>query len=600
VGGTANFINRDGAEEFQDGDSVRFDDRTAVRAVTIAANVTPESVTVETDAEFVFSGPGAIVSGTLTVGGSGRVELANSGNSFGGATLVNGGTLAITGDTGAMASDITISDGATLVLDPTDAGAMASTITVETGGTLQIGSTASERNVFPDNPAGVVNEGTIRILDSEKVSRVSGGGHIVAEQAGIELADNGEFAGLVTVKSGGSVNVTDNAALGAGAQLTVIEHGGSVRVDFDGESQEYFSLSGNGGGSGALRFAEGRNVELLGGVLLTGGEISIGVEQAADIEIAGFVPAETPAELKLDVAESALLQMNNGMNLDGGGLTKRGLGTAAVRGSVIAFRGAEVQEGRLVLGPSGHLAGEFQVADNAVLELDVPTMFSEASLVAGAGQVAGDVTMAGTIAPGPEAARLEFTGSLELASTSLVRFEASGLEAGVTYDDILVSGSATLGGTLELTLNEGFVPSPGAMFELLHAGEVLGTFEALALPALDAALEWNVAYLSNAVVLSVAPAVAADPADFNGDGVVDGDDLGVWRSQFGQTAEIGPLAGDADGDQTVDGTDFLTWQRNITPTAGVGAAAVPEPAGAAAMLLALFALWPLARHRGEV
>jgi autotransporter-associated beta strand protein len=597
VGATANFVNRDGAEEFQNGDSVWFDNRATARDVTIAENVSPEMITIatEADSEFVFSGLGGIVGGSLTANGSGRVELANSGNSYSGATQVTGGTLAITGDAGAMVSAIEVGSGATLVLDPLDAGAMASTITVSAGGTLQIGATASERNVFPDSPAGVVNEGIVRILDSERISGVSGAGELVAEQAGIELADNGGFNGLVTVKSGGSVDVTDALGLGADVQPTVVEGGGSVRVNLEGDLTERFTLTGNGGGPGALSFAEGRNLDLLAEVSLTGGEVAIGVEQSADIEITRFVPAAATAELTLDVAESALLQLNNGVSLAGGGLTKRGPGAAAVRGSVMAISGANVQEGRLLLGASGDFDGEFQVALNAVLEFNEPTTFSEASLLAGAGQVAGDVLTAGTIGPGPDAARLEFTGSLALAPTSLVQLEAGGLAAGATYDDLLVFGSATLGGTLELTLDDGFVPTAGDMFELLHAGEVLGTFDALALPALDAALEWNVAYLSNAVVLSVAPAVAADPADFNGNGVVDGEDLQLWISAFGGSEP--PLSGDADGDLFVGGHDFLIWQQNLTPTATPeGVAAVPEPAGVAAMLLSLGVLWPLARR----
>jgi hypothetical protein len=65
-------------------------------------------------------------------------------------------------------------------------------------------------------------------------------------------------------------------------------------------------------------------------------------------------------------------------------------------------------------------------------------------------------------------------------------------------------------------------------------------------------------------------------ADFNDDGDVDGEDLAIWGSHYGQGAATQPM-GDASGDQTVDGTDFLIWQRQVTigETAG---ATVPEPA----------------------
>jgi hypothetical protein len=63
------------------------------------------------------------------------------------------------------------------------------------------------------------------------------------------------------------------------------------------------------------------------------------------------------------------------------------------------------------------------------------------------------------------------------------------------------------------------------------------------------------------------------PGDFNNDTMVNGQDLAVWRANFGQTA-----AADADGDSDTDGHDFLIWQRRLGSSASVAAAAsVPEP-----------------------
>jgi autotransporter-associated beta strand protein len=484
VGATANFVNRDGADEFQNGDSAWFDNRATVRDVTIAENVSPETITIatEVDSEFVFSGPGGIVDGSLTATGSGRVELANSGNSYSGATQVMGGTLAITGDAGAMVSAIEVGSGATLVLDPLDAGAMASTISISAGGTLQIGTTASERNVFPDSPAGVLNNGLMRILDAERISGVSGNGEIVAEQIGVELADNSAFEGLITVTGGASVEVSDPRGLGTAAVQAAVEEGGALLLDLDGPLDQIFSIAGDGDGQGALRIAEGRNVELAG---------------------------------------------------------------------------------RLT----------------------------------GSGLIAGDLTIWCEVSPGPETARLEFSGDLTLASGSILQLEVGGALPAAANDELLILGSATLGGRLDVELLDGFTPTLGDQFDLLRANEVLGTFDDVLLPALSSELEWHLAYLTDAVVLTVADAAVLDPADFNGDGFVDGSDLSLWASQFGQVGETEPITGDADGDLMVDGFDFLTWQRNLTPTnTPEGAAAVPEPAALALMLLSLAVLWPLARR----
>jgi len=78
------------------------------------------------------------------------------------------------------------------------------------------------------------------------------------------------------------------------------------------------------------------------------------------------------------------------------------------------------------------------------------------------------------------------------------------------------------------------------------------------------------------------------PGDFNGDGRVDGDDLGVWRNEFGVGA-----GGDADGDGDTDGADFLVWQRRLgaTSPAVAASAVVPEPSAWCAAVVA--AAWLL-------
>jgi hypothetical protein len=85
--------------------------------------------------------------------------------------------------------------------------------------------------------------------------------------------------------------------------------------------------------------------------------------------------------------------------------------------------------------------------------------------------------------------------------------------------------------------------------------------------------------------------------DFNGDGGVDGRDLGVWQFAYSSLINVN-LAADANLDSIVDGADFLVWQRqlgatppSIWPSTAGGA---PEPN---ALLLASLALTPIMRRR---
>jgi hypothetical protein len=62
------------------------------------------------------------------------------------------------------------------------------------------------------------------------------------------------------------------------------------------------------------------------------------------------------------------------------------------------------------------------------------------------------------------------------------------------------------------------------------------------------------------------------PADFDRNGVVNGDDLAQWRDDFG----VNDMS-DADDDGDSDGADFLEWQRQLDSGNPAVATAVPEP-----------------------
>jgi hypothetical protein len=85
------------------------------------------------------------------------------------------------------------------------------------------------------------------------------------------------------------------------------------------------------------------------------------------------------------------------------------------------------------------------------------------------------------------------------------------------------------------------------------------------------------------------PAAITQPsADFDGNGVVDGQDLGLWQTSFGQafTRPI-PIA-DANQDGDADGADFLAWQRQLGSSQLVAAAtAIPEPTTAVLFAVAV-------------
>ena len=92
-------------------------------------------------------------------------------------------------------------------------------------------------------------------------------------------------------------------------------------------------------------------------------------------------------------------------------------------------------------------------------------------------------------------------------------------------------------------------------------------------------------------IFAFAPLVI--PGDFDGDGMVDGDDLVQWEGDFGLNPDS-----DATGDQETDGADLLLWQQHLGEmTATPIGAAVPEPQGFS--LLAIAAALGKAIQRGK-
>jgi hypothetical protein len=104
--------------------------------------------------------------------------------------------------------------------------------------------------------------------------------------------------------------------------------------------------------------------------------------------------------------------------------------------------------------------------------------------IMGTGTIANNFSNAGTLAPGLSPGVLNVTGTF--ANTGTINMEIGGAGgAGVNpngHDQLVVSGAATLGGTLNVTLTNGFTPAPLNNFLLLNASTLSGTFATVNLP----------------------------------------------------------------------------------------------------------------------
>ena len=102
------------------------------------------------------------------------------------------------------------------------------------------------------------------------------------------------------------------------------------------------------------------------------------------------------------------------------------------------------------------------------------------------------------MAPGASPAEVSFEGSLALADTNTLFIEIGGTTPGSQYDRLTIAGSASLDGTLDVSLINGFTPTGGQQFTILTAGSIVNNGFVL---AGSAASSFNLLVNSTSVIL---------------------------------------------------------------------------------------------------
>jgi hypothetical protein len=175
-------------------------------------------------------------------------------------------------------------------------------------------------------------------------------------------------------------------------------------------------------------------------------------------------------------------------------------GTTSVTGGTVNFQGGTaitlstltlqagtvtVQSGKLSLsGDYTQTGGSTIVGANTTLTSEgtvniLGGMFSGAGIVNGnvnnAGtffgtlQIYGNVVNSGTLNPGGTGAGgiLTINGTYTQTATGILTIEIGGTSPGIDYDQLVVKGTASLGGTLNVVLISPFSPPPGSQYQIL-------------------------------------------------------------------------------------------------------------------------------------
>ncbi len=186
----------------------------------------------------------------------------------------------------------------------------------------------------------------------------------------------------------------------------------------------------------------------------------------------------------------------------------------------------------------------------------------------------------GTLAPGTSPGITNVQGDYTQASAGIMQIEIGGLAAGAEFDQVNVTGTAGLGGTLELSLIAPYTPDYYNEFIILTAGTISGAFDAIT--GYDAVPNMTLMPVYGADNITV---VAIIPGDVSLDKFVGQDDLDIVLGSWGDNVVVGSPA-----DPSFDGFVGQEDLDMVLGDWGEGEGSIPEPASASLLLLGSVAM----------
>ncbi len=345
-----------------------------------------------------------------------------------------------------------------------------------------------------------------------------------------------------------------------------------------------FSTQGNlhtGANTVVLRTADaailGGEISILGGTLraATGITLSPGAELVAEGTIDADVVALPGSSMLIGNLMIGGVVSYGSINVNGG--TQSFTGPVANHHEINVFNATLGFQGDGAANNDGltnfaelRLAdtivnGDVHSPDGSVIRVIDSAVFS--GLVSGAADFPwpGLVRFNGVYDPGDSTASITFAGGVAFDAAATLHLDIGGTQAGTSFDQLNIAGSASLGGTAAIEITGGFDPQPGQSFVVMSFGSRIDEFDDVTGLGVGADRVLTVAYHDNDVTLTVAELVLAD---FDADGDVDLDDFGEF-----QVCSTGPAQGppppgcpdkDLDGDGDIDQDDFGIFQRCIS------------------------------------
>lgn len=527
--------------------------------ITLNGNGT---VQARDEATMAFNGTGLNITsgitfetfaGGTTVGGTGPILVDgtynwNRGTITGAAAFTVNGLLSLSGTS---SRDL---DGRTLTINSVMEWVQGSVLRIANSALIDVkfGATVdlkADGSIDFLNPSGgtLVNLGTLKKsggLGSSFIDvAITNPGTLEVSSGTMRLTRGGDHTGATfntgansTIEFDGGAHTLDN---------TSVTGSGSLQVSSN-------TITVNAGG---LSMAAGTNLNLDAGTITGSGEITTGSLTWNKATISGSGNLTAATGLTIFGADARLL---NGRNLiskgagvwSGSGNFRLSNNAQFINDTTATLDlqsdanfqffspngGSVVNNGTYTKSVDG--LGSSQVpldfTNNGILNVaDGKMVFTAALNNTTTGTLAGngtiDVTGAtftnnGNTAPGASAGALNITGNFAPSASSVLDIEIGGITPGTEYDQLNVSQTITMDGTVNISLINNYAPQVGDEFQILTYGARSGQFPTINDPSGDIRFIpiYSPTGLSMRVITTnVAPVANADSATIDEDNTVD-------------------------------------------------------------------------------
>jgi autotransporter-associated beta strand protein len=402
--------------------------------------------------------------GSVTKSGSGVVLLSGN-NTFSGGTTTNAGVLAaaVVGGNNVVSlnpnafgnGSVNINAGGAILVPSTTLGgsrlALGGDLTLNNGtiAFYDIGTSPAGQDLRIDVAGNFTNAGNGVVIDFSQVQALDSGDYTLVSYNGTNFATSA---------------ISSRAGVGTTLQGSFSMNGSSLVYKVLGAQSSGTDIQNNGGPNTPIVANYTINQP---GVVTIGDNNSVA---ALTFNSGGTLNIQQNGVLNVS---SGTLNVQNGSSVVGGGtlvapagLNKDGTGELDFTNNVVVTGTAAVNAGLLSVNGQLQATGGVVVNPNATL--------------GGAGLIVGNVNVnGGNISPGNSPGTLSVAGNLVLTGANATLIE---IASPTNFDRIVVSGTATLGGTLNAVAYGGGTITPGARYDFLQAGSIDGEFDSLIAP----------------------------------------------------------------------------------------------------------------------